>query len=178
MARSRAGAAQDALRVFTDGVDGEWPQITPTIDASDNIWGVSAIQNGAAYAGAVWSINSHGFAIRHPFTGGSDGWQPNGPLLLGRNGIFYETTSAAAARRDRTAMEPCSASRTAARSRSCMPSRTAVTARIRRAAWRSRPTAESSAVRSRGRFSRLRREPRAAPTPLIGQVDERSLGVR
>lgn len=80
------------LYAFTNGVDGEWPQITPAIDASDNIWGVSAVRNGAAYAGAVWSINAHGFAIRHQFTGGSDGWQPNGPLLLGSNGIFYGTT--------------------------------------------------------------------------------------
>jgi hypothetical protein len=82
----------NTLYSFTDGEDGEWPQITPTLDASGNVWGVSAVQNAGPYAGAVWSIESSGFSIRYAFSGSGDGWQPNGPLLLTRNGVFYGTT--------------------------------------------------------------------------------------
>jgi len=87
-----AAGQLNTLYSFTDGEDGEWPQITPTLDASGNVWGVSAVQNGGQYAGAVWSIESSGFSVRYAFGGSGDGWQPNGPLLLARNGVFYGTT--------------------------------------------------------------------------------------
>jgi uncharacterized repeat protein (TIGR03803 family) len=72
---------------------------------------IGATGNGALYVvdpihgtygqGAVFALKGRtlnllysftGFSIRYAFSGSGDGWQPNGPLLLARNGVFYGTT--------------------------------------------------------------------------------------
>ena len=59
-----------------------------------NVWGVSNTRNDATYAGAVWKIGANGFSLKHSFSGGADGYQPNGPLLLAADGDLYGTTLA------------------------------------------------------------------------------------
>lgn len=78
---------------FTDGTDGEWPQVTPTLDTAGNLWGVSYVQNASDFAGAIWKLSATGFNVVYSFTGGADGYQPDAPLLLGRNGYLYGTTA-------------------------------------------------------------------------------------
>ena len=82
------------LHPFGNGADGEYPQITPTLDHAGNVYGVSNTQDGAAFAGSVWTIPSAGgFSVLHSFTGGADGYQPNGPLKLGPGGLLYGATA-------------------------------------------------------------------------------------
>ena len=80
------------LYVFTDGADGEWPTQTPTVDAAGDVFGTTSTQNGSSFAGAVWKIDHLGhFALLHSMNGAVDGYGPNSPLVLDRNGLLYGT---------------------------------------------------------------------------------------
>lgn len=92
-ALSRRSLHLDTLYVFTDGADGEYPAITPTLDHLGNVYGVTNTQFGRAFAGVVWTVGSGGFRLLHQFSGGADGYYPNGPLALGPDGNLYGTTS-------------------------------------------------------------------------------------
>lgn len=86
------------LYVFQNGADGEWPHQAPVADGQGNLFGSSAIQNGAAYAGALWEIPAGGsFTILHAMNAATDGFAPNSPLLLNRDGLLYGTTSSGGA---------------------------------------------------------------------------------
>lgn len=85
------GQKLTTLYSFKGGADGEYPEITPTLDGSDNLWGVST--NGGAANGAIWELTKAGFKVRYSFTSGADGYNPNSPLLLGKDGNLYGTTS-------------------------------------------------------------------------------------
>lgn len=85
------GGVPTTIYSFTNGTDGEFPQITPTLDADDNLWGVSQT-NVSPSAGSVWEITATGFQVVHVFGGDADGDTPNGPLLLGSDGNMYGTT--------------------------------------------------------------------------------------
>lgn len=81
------------LYVFKDGDDGEWPNQAPTVDRAGNVYGTTYVQNGANFAGAVWKITAAGkFSLLHDLNGATDGYIPNSPLLLGKDGKFYGTT--------------------------------------------------------------------------------------
>ena len=94
---ARPSDTVSALYSFTNGADGEYPVITPTRDDAGNLFGLSTIQNGNPYPGAIWTYTlagaSKGFHVLYSFTGGADGYGPNGPLAHGSNGDFYGTTS-------------------------------------------------------------------------------------
>ncbi len=64
------------------------------VQGSDgNFYGVTA-NGGSNAAGTIFNITSGGvFTNLYSFTGGSDGAQPVGGLLLGRDGNFYGTTA-------------------------------------------------------------------------------------
>jgi uncharacterized repeat protein (TIGR03803 family) len=103
------GAAQSAraqtftvLHAFTGGADGSTPQgVGLTMDAAGNLYG------GAAYGGqtgqcsyqgscgAIYKLSRKGsgwiFNTLYEFTG-SDGEQPDAPLVFGPDGALYSTT--------------------------------------------------------------------------------------
>jgi uncharacterized repeat protein (TIGR03803 family) len=88
--------AQGGLRtlyVFQNGYDGEWPDQAPIVDGAGNLYGTTYIQNGSPFAGAVWRIDTWGnFSVVHDLVGATDGYGPNSPLLLDKNGNLYGTT--------------------------------------------------------------------------------------
>jgi uncharacterized repeat protein (TIGR03803 family) len=77
---------------FTGGDDGEDPSITPTLDGSGHLWGVS--RNGGAVFGAIWILSGNSIVAKYDFPGDTGGIGPNGPLLLDKDGNLYGTTSA------------------------------------------------------------------------------------
>jgi len=88
----KAGAV--TIYVFQDGNDGEWPDQAPAVDQGGNVYGTTHIQNGANFPGAVWSLTPNGkSAVLYNFTGSTDGYAPNSPLLLDTNGTLYGTTA-------------------------------------------------------------------------------------
>jgi uncharacterized repeat protein (TIGR03803 family) len=81
------------LYVFQDGNDGEWPTQAPALDKSGNLYGTTSIQNGAAFAGAIWTISAAGqFSVLYDLNGATDGYGPNSPLMLNTDGNLYGTT--------------------------------------------------------------------------------------
>jgi uncharacterized repeat protein (TIGR03803 family) len=82
------------LYVFQDGADGEWPSQAPVLDGAGDLYGTTNTQNGGSFAGAIWKITASGaFSILHAMNGATDGYAPNSPLLLGKDGLFYGTTA-------------------------------------------------------------------------------------
>jgi uncharacterized repeat protein (TIGR03803 family) len=79
---------------FKDGADGEYPDQAPVGDAHGNLYGTTHIQNGNAFAGAIWKITPAGvFTVMHSFAAATDGYQPNSPLILNTDGYLYGTTA-------------------------------------------------------------------------------------
>jgi uncharacterized repeat protein (TIGR03803 family) len=82
------------LHAFADGTDGQYPDQAPTIDSTGNLYGTTYIQKGKNFPGAIWKISSTGaFSILHGFVAATDGFGPNSPLLLNKNGNLYGTTA-------------------------------------------------------------------------------------
>lgn len=82
------------LYTFKDGADGEYPDQSPIVDAAGNLYGTIITRNGSRYAGAVWRLDRAGrFSLLHKFTGGADGFAPNGPLMMNIDGNLYGTTA-------------------------------------------------------------------------------------
>jgi uncharacterized repeat protein (TIGR03803 family) len=91
------------LYVFQDGADGEWPTQAPVLDPAGDLYGTTSVQNGASFAGAIWKISAAGaFSILHAMNGATDGYAPNSPLLLGKDGLLYGTTGSGGASNDGT----------------------------------------------------------------------------
>ena len=83
------------LYAFTNGKDGEWPDQAPVADPKGNIFGTTHVQNGSDFAGAIWKIDGSGkFLVLHAMAGASDGYAPNSPLVLNKDGYLYGTTRA------------------------------------------------------------------------------------
>lgn len=81
------------LYKFKDGADGEYPTQAPVVDAAGNLYGTILTMAGSSYAGAVWKIDTTGkFTVFYRFTGKADGFGPNGPLLVNKDGNLYGTT--------------------------------------------------------------------------------------
>ncbi len=92
------GGALKTLYVFQDGADGEWPNQAPSLDNAGNLYGVTNVQNGTGFAGAIWKITASGkFSVLHSMNGAVDGYGPNSPLLLGKDGLLYGTTGSGGA---------------------------------------------------------------------------------
>jgi uncharacterized repeat protein (TIGR03803 family) len=81
------------LYSFTGGADGNFPVSTLVRDSAGNLYGTTA-QGGSAGAGVVFKVDPSGNeTVLHNFTGGSDGVNPSGGLLLDAAGNLYGTTS-------------------------------------------------------------------------------------
>jgi uncharacterized repeat protein (TIGR03803 family) len=81
------------LYTFQDGNDGEYPNQTPVVDYSNNVYGTTSYQAGAPFAGAIWTVSKKGrFSVLHDFNAYADGSGPNGPLVLNTDGNLYCAT--------------------------------------------------------------------------------------
>src|ERR1700722_19844914 len=78
-----------SLYSFTGGNDGGNP-IPGLVQASDGYFYGATYQQGANNFGTVFKISSTGvLTILYSFTGGSDGGNPDRPLVQGRDGNLY-----------------------------------------------------------------------------------------
>ena len=84
---------------FTGGTDGANPAAGLTLGITSNFFGTTlggGGANGGSVTGAVFRINAAGsLTPLYNFTGGADGASPMAALVLGSDGNFYGTTSAA-----------------------------------------------------------------------------------
>jgi uncharacterized repeat protein (TIGR03803 family) len=81
------------LYSFTGGSDGNFPVSTLARDSAGNLYGTTA-QGGSVGAGVVFKVDPSGNeTVLHSFTGGSDGTDPSGGVLLDAAGNLYGTTS-------------------------------------------------------------------------------------
>lgn len=89
--------SESVLYRFTGGADGEFPSSALTIDAEGNLYGttnaggeLSKCAGGGC--GTIFKISKAGqFSVLYTFTGGADGANPDGNLLLDAHGNFYGT---------------------------------------------------------------------------------------
>lgn len=76
-----------------NSTDGVGPEDAPTRDASGNLYGTTNT-GGRASLGTVFKVDSSGKeTVLHSFTGGSDGANPSGGLVLGPAGNLYGATT-------------------------------------------------------------------------------------
>lgn len=82
---------------FTGGSDGGGPLNGFTIDSKGNLYGTTS-SGGASNYGVVFKLNlGGGEVVLHSFTGGADGANPDGFLVLDKAGNLYGTTTAGGA---------------------------------------------------------------------------------
>jgi uncharacterized repeat protein (TIGR03803 family) len=80
------------LHNFSGGSDGENPVSSLITDTAGNLYGTT-ILGGEGGLGTIFRIDPDGNeTVLYAFKGGSDGAQPNGPLVLDGTGILYGTT--------------------------------------------------------------------------------------
>jgi uncharacterized repeat protein (TIGR03803 family) len=93
---------QIVLHTFTGGRDGANPTGGLILDANGNLYGTSTYggdlscveQEQRAGCGTVFKLSKSGEeTVLYAFTGGSDGANPTGGLILDANGNLYGTTS-------------------------------------------------------------------------------------
>ncbi len=84
------------LHTFTDGSDGGEPEASLTLDGAGNLYG-TASYGGSGGMGTVFKLTNRpsGWTLTtlHSFAGGSDGAQPIGGVVFGRDGSLYGNTS-------------------------------------------------------------------------------------
>jgi uncharacterized repeat protein (TIGR03803 family) len=81
------------LYSFTGGADGAFPISALVRDGVGNLYGTTT-QGGSVGAGVVFKVDPSGTeTVLHNFTGGTDGVDPVGGLLLDKGGNLYGTTS-------------------------------------------------------------------------------------
>jgi uncharacterized repeat protein (TIGR03803 family) len=86
---------ETTLHTFVDnGTDGVVPTGPVTLDASGNVYGVTLYGGNPGFGTVFQLAASSGWAetILHNFTGGTDGWNPNGGLILDAAGNVYGST--------------------------------------------------------------------------------------
>lgn len=90
------GWLEENLHGFGTGLDGQIPESSLIIDATGNLYGVTI--NGGAYGyGMVYEVNysaANGYeeTVLHNFTGGADGGNLSGALVMDSNGNLFGTT--------------------------------------------------------------------------------------
>jgi uncharacterized repeat protein (TIGR03803 family) len=80
---------------FTCGDDGGIPAGGPVMDSAGNLYGIAA-RSGAHGAGMVYELVNHGggsytFELIHTFTGGKDGGDPVGDLVMFKGSLYGAT---------------------------------------------------------------------------------------
>ena len=90
---------EDILYRFTGGSDGGDPGCKPAFDSSGNLYGTAGIGgNGCSGSGCgtVYQLTKNGqswsFNLIHAFTGGNDGWGPNGGVTINSSGGLFGVT--------------------------------------------------------------------------------------
>jgi uncharacterized repeat protein (TIGR03803 family) len=93
---NNGGWLEHNLHGFGTGLDGEYPEGNLIIDAAGNLYGVTI--NGGTYGyGMVYELNysatnGYGEIVLHDFTGGADGGNLSGALVMDGNGDLFGTT--------------------------------------------------------------------------------------
>ena len=88
----QADGRQTVLYTFSGGDDGAYPQAGVALDSSGNIYGTTQ-SGGAANQGVVYKLTTAGQeTVLHSFTGGVDGANPFGGVILDSSGNIYGTT--------------------------------------------------------------------------------------
>ncbi len=87
------------LYKFAGGVDGSGPNGTPIFDQQGNLYGTT-YGGGTGGSGTVFQLTNNGTpqgpwteTVLYSFTGGTDGANPSGKLLMDGNGNLYGTTA-------------------------------------------------------------------------------------
>ena len=84
---------ESVLYSFTGGADGAFPLSNVVRDNAGNLYGTTT-QGGSSGAGVVFKVDPSGTeTVLHNFTGGTDGADPTGGLLLDKAGNLYGVTS-------------------------------------------------------------------------------------
>lgn len=87
-----ASGNETMLYSFTGGADGAYPISTLVRDSAGNLYGTTT-QGGSAGSGVVFKVDASGNeTVLHNFTGGTDGTDPVGGLVLDAAGSLYGTT--------------------------------------------------------------------------------------
>ena len=88
-----ASGGQSVIYSFTGGADGRNPSTGVAIDKAGNIYGTTYF-GGTKDFGVVFKLTPGGTeTVLHSFTGGADGANPLGNLLLDRKGNLYGTAN-------------------------------------------------------------------------------------
>ena len=92
--------SETVLYSFTGGRDGAWPYGALIMDAARNLYGVTLYggnlncNSGGQGCGTVFKVDPSGNeTVLHSFAGGSDGWGPQGSLIMDAQGNLYGMTS-------------------------------------------------------------------------------------
>ncbi len=87
---------QTVLYKFKNSGDGGGPSGNLTLDATGTVLYGTAISGGASGFGVVFSLalETDTYSVLHSFTGGLDGWGPNGFLTVGEGGVLLGATDA------------------------------------------------------------------------------------
>ncbi len=82
--------SMNTIYQFTNGTDGEWPQVTPLI-ANSLFYVVTTFKNEQLFAGAILNGNPNqtGASLVHSMNGGTDGYSLNTPLIYSKNLNIY-----------------------------------------------------------------------------------------
>ncbi len=92
--RMTPAGALTVLYSFAGGsADGAYPYAALLEGSDGNFYGTT-VGGGPSEYGTIFSVTPGGVStVLYFFQGGSDGWNPNGPLIQGNDGAFYGTTS-------------------------------------------------------------------------------------
>ncbi len=86
------GGAETVLHAFAGGSDGERPRAGLAMDGAGNLYGAT-FAGGASDLGTVFKLAPDGTeTVLHAFTGGADGTNPNGGLIVDEKGALYGAT--------------------------------------------------------------------------------------
>ena len=84
---------ETVLYTFTGGNDGGNPHGSVTMDKAGNLYG-PAISGGASGAGVIFKVSPAGQeTVLYTFTGGNDGAEPSGQLVLDKKDNVYGVTA-------------------------------------------------------------------------------------
>jgi uncharacterized repeat protein (TIGR03803 family) len=98
---NKAGEEQEkVLHAFTGGADGAFPDFAGLIrDTAENLYGTAALGGnlsdcGGSGCGVVFKLTKAGkYTMLYAFTGGTDGANPEAPLVMDAVGNLYGTTA-------------------------------------------------------------------------------------